>query len=81
MADPSRSAMSTLRRYRRREIRYTVVRDVAQDPYREIGCPQAVAALAAELVARHDDDREGPIRARCPPGDLENCYRTSAACH
>ena len=31
---------------------------MAQDPYREIGCPQAAAALAAELVARHDDDRE-----------------------
>jgi hypothetical protein len=57
------------------------VRDIAQTPYREIGCPQAAAGLAAELVARHDDDREGPIRARCPPGDLENCYRTSAACH
>jgi DNA repair protein RadC len=58
MADASRCGMPTLRRYRRREIRYTVVRDAAQDAYREIGCPQAAAALAAELVARHDDDRE-----------------------
>jgi DNA repair protein RadC len=55
---PRISPRSGGRRYRRVAVTYTVAREHGATTWPTLSNPEAVAELARELVAAHDDDRE-----------------------